>query len=72
LGNEWNEKNCQRKNFNALVFGHTHKPFVKEERGFLFINPGSLTNPLPPLLAKPSVRLLKITKEKIEPMIFRF
>jgi len=65
-------KIARENDFDALIFGHTHKSFVKEERGFLFINPGSPTNPLPPLLAKPSVGLLKVTKEKIEPIIVKF
>jgi len=65
-------KIARENDFDALIFGHTHKPFVKEEHGFLFINPGSPTNPLPPLLAKPSVGLLKVTKEKIEPRIVKF
>jgi len=33
------------------------------------INPGSPTNPLPPFVAKPTVALLKVTKEKIIPEI---
>ena len=28
---------------NIVCFGHTHKPFLKEVRGVLFINPGSLS-----------------------------
>ncbi len=26
---------------NAVIFGHSHKPLIKEENGILFVNPGS-------------------------------
>jgi hypothetical protein len=50
-------------NFDVLIFGHTHRPFIKKEGGILFLNPGSPTNPL---LTKPSVAILKVSKNKIE------
>jgi putative phosphoesterase len=63
-------KTMARENdFSVLVFGHTHRPSLKQEEGIILINPGSPTNPLPPFLTKPTVALLKITKEKIEPEI---
>jgi len=63
-------KTLARENdFSVLVFGHTHRPSLKQEEGIIFINPGSTTNPLPPFITKPTVVLLKITKEKIEPEI---
>jgi putative phosphoesterase len=63
-------KNIARENgFSVLVFGHTHRPALKQEEGILFVNPGSPTNPLPPFLTKSTVALLRITREKIEPEI---
>ena len=65
-------KTLARENdFSVLVFGHTHRPSLKQEEGIIFINPGSTTNPLPPFITKPTVALLKITKEKIEPEIIK-
>ncbi|MEM2953759.1 MAG: metallophosphoesterase family protein [Candidatus Bathyarchaeia archaeon] len=61
----------KQNNFNVLVYGHTHHPNIKWEGNILFINPGSPTNPLPPFIAKPTVALLKITKEKIFPEIIQ-
>jgi len=58
-----------KNGFNALVYGHTHNASIKWEENVLFINPGSPTNPLPPFIAKPTVGLLKITKEKMYPAI---
>jgi putative phosphoesterase len=55
--------------FSVLVYGHTHSSNIKWERDVLFINPGSPTNPSPPFLVKPSVALLRVTKESIIPEI---
>jgi putative phosphoesterase len=57
--------------FNAMVYGHTHKASVKWESDVLLVNPGSPTNPAPPFIAKPTVGLLRITKEKIVPQIIQ-
>jgi putative phosphoesterase len=60
---------AKQNGFNVLVYGHTHNSNIKWEENILYINPGSPTNPLPPFVTKPSVALLKITKEKIVPEI---
>lgn len=61
-----------RKNgFDVLVYGHTHNSRVKWEEKTLFINPGSPTDPIPPFVVKPTVALLRITKERITPEIIR-
>jgi hypothetical protein len=60
---------AKQNNFNALVYGHTHNCSIKWETKTLYINPGSPTTPEPPFLTKPTVALLKITKENISPEI---
>jgi putative phosphoesterase len=60
---------AKQYDFNVLVYGHTHNPRIKWEGETLFINPGSPTNPLPPIITKPTVALLRITKAKIMPEI---
>ncbi|MBS7646283.1 MAG: metallophosphoesterase family protein [Candidatus Bathyarchaeia archaeon] len=60
---------AKQNGFNVLVYGHTHHPTIKWEGEILFINPGSPTNPLPPFVAKPTVGLLTVTREKILPEI---
>jgi len=61
-----------RKNgFKVMVYGHTHNSNVRWEGDTLFINPGSPTNPVPPFIAKPSVALLRVTKERITPEIIQ-
>ena len=61
----------KKNDFNVLVYGHTHNSSVKWEGNNLFINPGSPTNPIPPFITKPTVALLRITKEKIIPEIIQ-
>jgi putative phosphoesterase len=62
---------ARQNGFDVLVYGHTHNSSVKWEGNTLFINPGSPTNPIPPFIIKPSVGLLKITKEEIVPQIIQ-
>ena len=50
------ERIAKKNNLNVLIFGHTHRSFLKENK-ILVINPGSPTNPI---FARPSVALLKI------------
>ncbi|MCX8153518.1 MAG: metallophosphatase family protein [Candidatus Bathyarchaeota archaeon] len=59
---------AKQNNFNVFVYGHTHNSSIKWEGKTLYINPGSATNPTP-FANKPSVALLKITKETITPEI---
>jgi hypothetical protein len=60
---------AKENGFNVLVYGHTHTSSIRWEEDILFINPGSPTNPIPSFITKPTVALLKITKEKIIPEI---
>jgi putative phosphoesterase len=55
-------------NFDIIVYGHTHNANIKWEEKTLYINPGSPTSPSS-LLNKPSVAILKITKDTITPEI---
>jgi uncharacterized protein len=57
--------------FDVFVYGHTHVADIKWEGKVLYINPGSPTDP-PSVMVKPSVGLLKITKESITPQIVEF
>jgi putative phosphoesterase len=59
---------AKKNNFNAFVYGHTHASKIKWQGKILCINPGSPTDPSY-FLNKPSVALLKITKEAITPQI---
>ena len=56
-------------NYNILIHGHTHRSNIRWENRSLFINPGSPTNPIPPFITKPTIAILKLTREKIQPEI---
>jgi len=62
---------AKRNGFNVFVYGHTHNSSIKWEGKTLYINPGSPTNPLPSFINRPSVALLKITREAITPEIIQ-
>jgi hypothetical protein len=51
--------------WDVVIFGHTHRPELRNEKGIWFMNPGS---PSKPILAKPSVGIITITDE-IKPEI---
>jgi uncharacterized protein len=61
-------ENATEKEFDVFVCGHTHFADIKWEGQVLHINPGSPTVPMS-IMVKPSVGLLKITKENITPQI---
>lgn len=60
---------ARKNNFDVLVYGHTHTSNIKWDRDILMINPGSPTNPARPLINKPSLGLLRVTRERIVPEI---
>jgi len=61
---------ARQNGFNVLVYGHTHNSGIKWEGKTLYINPGSPTNPSS-FMVKPSVAILKVTREAITPVIIR-
>jgi putative phosphoesterase len=60
---------AKQNGFDAFVYGHTHNANIKWEGKILYVNPGSPTNPISSFTNKPTVALLKITKEAITPEI---
>jgi putative phosphoesterase len=62
---------ARQNGFNVFVYGHTHNSSIKWEGKTLYINPGSPTNPTS-FISRPSVGLLKVTREAIVPEIIHF
>jgi putative phosphoesterase len=62
------EEIAKENGFDVVVYGHTHIANILWEGKILYINPGSPTDPVG-ILNKPSVALLKITRENITPQI---
>jgi len=53
--------------FNAVIFGHSHRPHLEQKNGVLFLNPGSAG---PRRFTLPvSLALLKIAGNSLEPQI---
>jgi len=59
---------AKQNGFDVFVFGHTHNSSIKWEGKKLYVNPGSPTNPAS-FIVKPSVGLLKVTREAVVPQI---
>jgi len=59
---------AKKNGFKVFVYGHTHSAKIDWAEKNLFINPGSPTDPASSV-NKPSVGLLKITKQTITPQI---
>ena len=64
-------KSPKQKGLTFLFMGTLICAKIKWEGKILYINPGSPTDPQSPF-NKPSVGLLKITKETITPQIVEF
>jgi uncharacterized protein len=50
--------------YQAVIYGHTHRPKVKKQHGVLFVNPGSAAQPR--FGYPPSVALLEIKGDAIK------
>jgi len=50
---------------DCIVFGHTHRPYVKMHKGVLLFNPGALSGP------HPSVGLLEATETALRAKVVR-
>lgn len=61
----------KQNDFDAFVYGHTHNANIKWEGKTLYVNPGSPTDPIPSFMNKPSLALLKITKDTMNPEIIQ-
>lgn len=59
---------AKQNEFDVFVYGHTHNSNIKWEGKRLYINPGSPTNPVS-FISKPSVAVLRITREAIVPKV---
>ncbi len=54
---------------DVVAYGHLHRPSIKWKNNVLLINPGSPTNPIPPFVVKPTIALLRIFSDHVEPEI---
>jgi putative phosphoesterase len=61
--------NPKAAGFQAVIYGHTHRPEVKNRRGVWFINPGSAASPRGSF--PPSLALLRIQGDQIQAELVR-
>jgi len=54
---------AKENKLDVMIFGHTHRPYLKRQGDILLINPGS---PTIPLRGKSSVALLYVDKDSYE------
>lgn len=62
-------KFAKSKNFNIIVYGHTHIRFIHKEEDLCIINPGSLTLPRK---FGPSYCVLYVERNLVEPKIIEY
>lgn len=62
------ESAARSQGASVALFGHTHIPFLREERGMLMLNPGSLSEPRGG--SSPSYALLELEKGRFAGQIY--
>ncbi len=45
MGNEFLKQEARARDFDIVLYGHTHKPVVDMDNGVIAVNPGSLSYP---------------------------
>lgn len=55
------------KNYDVVLFGHTHTPLIEFENNIMYMNPGSTADPRG--TKKPTVGIIEIFADKIVPYI---
>ena len=45
MGTEMLKEEARARNFDIVMFGHTHRPYLEQERDVTVLNPGSMSYP---------------------------
>ena len=45
MGTEMLKEEARARNFDIAMFGHTHRPYLEQERDITVLNPGSMSYP---------------------------
>lgn len=53
---------ARQRSADVVLFGHTHEPYLMQEGGTLFLNPGSLSFPRP-YTSRPSYAVIQMGKD---------
>lgn len=58
-------KKCQKKNYDFIFYGHTHKPWMESKKNCILVNPGNLAG----LFYKATFAILETQKRKVSLII---
>ena len=45
MGTQMIKEDARARGFDIVMFGHTHRPYLEQEKGIVVLNPGSLSYP---------------------------
>lgn len=45
MGTQMIKEDAKARGFDIVMFGHTHRPYLEQEKGITVLNPGSLSYP---------------------------
>lgn len=45
MGTQMIKEDAKARGFDIVMFGHTHRPYLEQDRGITVLNPGSLSYP---------------------------
>jgi len=45
MGEQMIKEDARARGFDIVMFGHTHRPYLEQDRGIVVLNPGSLSYP---------------------------
>lgn len=62
MGTEMLKEDARARGFNLVMFGHTHRPYLEQDKDITILNPGSLSYPRQEG-RKPSYILMDLDRE---------
>ena len=45
MGTQMIKEDAKARGFDIVMFGHTHRPYLEQDKGIVVLNPGSLSYP---------------------------
>ena len=64
MGDEFIKEEARARGMDIVMYGHTHRPVINENKGVIAINPGSLTYPRQEG-RKPTYIIMEVEKKEV-------
>lgn len=64
MGDEFIKEEARARGMDIVMYGHTHRPVINENKGIIAINPGSLTYPRQEG-RKPTYIIMEVEKKEV-------